>query len=108
MKNWKRFICWALLLVLLFTHLGGGQYAKAETAGENEEAAEQINYVLVLDCTRKAAEADDEYNIRKAAGTQRGLRGGSQRCCFLRFPVRMRPLMRKAMNKIPSTRHTKA
>lgn len=67
MKNWKRFICWALLLVLLFTHLGGGQYAKAETAGENEEAAEQINYVLVLDCTRKAAEADDEYNIRKAA-----------------------------------------
>lgn len=67
MKNWKRFICWALLLVLLFTHVGGSKYAKADTAEENEDAAEQINYVLVLDCTRKAAEADDEYNIRKAA-----------------------------------------
>lgn len=66
MNALKRLICCVVLCALLLTSLGGVLYTYGDTE-EGSDASEQINYVLVLDCTRKAAEADDEYNIRKAA-----------------------------------------
>lgn len=66
MKTLKRLICCVVLCGLLLTSLGGVLYTYGDTE-EETDSSEQINYVLVLDCTRKAAEADDEYNIRKAA-----------------------------------------
>lgn len=66
MKALKRLICCVVLCGLLLTSLGGVLYTYGDTE-EQTDSSEQINYVLVLDCTRRAAEADDEYNIRKAA-----------------------------------------